>query len=738
MENNQLIYFNFFSICALIPTIFGIILSYFLISIKNKSTATSILGLNLLFLSIFYLAYFVSTTFYHPLSAYHRIFTISGSLLCMSFFTIFFFYFPDGHKTRFAKYLIFFLLSVIVILITVFTYNATVNSEIVFNFNHHAYDFSSSMIEKITPLIILTYLTLIIISGIYRAIKQPSGKRKEILIIAITAFLTLLIPSITNLLSRYGIVSRNLYQITQDLSTISGYYIIVIIYLNSGTEHTTFITRIIAVTFATFLIAFQLLSYFTLKEQESTFFKIKQTQSSAQINSPDLIARTGYSPKNEFSHSINAVFFEETPHFKTYLESKLTNRSYIDTLIRKSKPDSFSNKYNNYLIFYSKYEEKIIASIYNYRSLREFIDPQSKTFIIIIFLTIGSVLFGYKFIFLYSITNPLNNLQNGIDNVNEGNYNVNIPIAVEDEIGYITKNFNHMVNIIHSSEKKLSDYAENLENKVRERTIELEQSLNDLETAQNQLIEQEKMAFLGGLVAGVAHEINTPLGICVTAASHLKKNTNSALKDFNDNTITRSFFEQYLKNTLDSSDIILKNLENADLLINSFKKVAVDQSDESHREFNVPEYINDIIHSLKPQLKENNVNISFEFAKDNNITIFNYPGALYQSLTNLIMNSIIHAFNNESENPLIVISCQKMDQEIEIIYSDNGKGMNQDTLSKIFHPFFTTRRGNGGSGLGMNIVYNQITRKMQGTIEARSNPGEGTVFKILIPPLKIS
>lgn len=739
MNNSEIIYFNFFSICSLIPAVFGIILSLFLLRLKNRTSSTTILGMNLIFLSMFYFAYFISSALYHPLAAYHRIFTISGSLLCMSFFTFFVFHFPDPYKPKFSKILFSIQISGILILTIAFIFSTIFRAQIEFNFSNHAYDFSKTPIEKLTPLIILFYLTLVPVFGVIRAIRKPSGKRKEIIFIAFTAYLTLLIPSITNLLSRYGIVSRAVYQVTQDLSTLSGYYIIVIIYLNSGKEKTTFIMRIIAITFATILIAFQLLSFFALKEQEDAFFIIKETESKARLDTQSLLARLKFEfnksglettiIKNNINTNSDGIIFHRTREILLSQKNILQDKE-------SGTPHYISTGKDNYILFFTKSTNSIYASIYDYRTLRLFVQPQSQTFIIIILITIFAMLFGYKSVFLYSITKPLENLQNGINNVNQGNYNIKVPVAVEDEIGYITRNFNNMVSLIKTSEKQLSDYANNLEAKVKERTDELQQSLSELETAQKQLIEQEKMALLGSLVAGVAHEINTPLGVCVTAVSHLKKNTNSAIKDFQAEKITKTFFENYLKNTLDSSEIIIKNLESADTLIRSFKQIAVDQSDESHREFDAKEYINDILHSLAPQLKENNISISITNS-DENFYIDNYPGALYQVITNLIMNSIIHAFpKNFQPKPEITIRCFKEANYVKVIYQDNGCGMDSQTVNKIYNPFFTTKRSEGSSGLGMNIVFNKVTGQMQGKIEIESSPGNGVKFSLLIPPLK--
>ncbi len=287
------------------------------------------------------------------------------------------------------------------------------------------------------------------------------------------------------------------------------------------------------------------------------------------------------------------------------------------------------------------------------------------------------------------------------------------------------------------AEEEVKSLNVELEQRVDERTKELKaandelrHTLQNLQIAQTQLIQTEKMASLGSLVAGVAHEINTPIGIGVTAASHLKKITEKLKSLYTANTIRKNDLDDFIINTLDSCDIILANIWRASEIITSFKDVAVDQSSEFRRDFNIKKYLEEILISLHPNIKKTHHKIIIEC--NDNLVINNFPGLFCQIITNLIMNSLIHAFASRDDGT-IIIDIEKSDTDIILLFSDNGIGIPSENLSKIFDPFFTTKRGEGGTGLGLNIVYNIILQKLKGTISVESEPGNGTIFKISFP-----
>lgn len=280
------------------------------------------------------------------------------------------------------------------------------------------------------------------------------------------------------------------------------------------------------------------------------------------------------------------------------------------------------------------------------------------------------------------------------------------------------------------AEQVLANYSRELEREVAERTRELSQVLDNLKATQRQLVEAEKMASLGGLVAGVAHEINTPVGVGVTAASLLEEKTATFRNLYENGQMKRSDLEKYLDLAGQTSQMVLSNLHRAAELIQSFKQVAVDQSSEERREFRVKAYLEEVLLSLRPKLKRTHHTI--EINGDDNLTLDSYPGVFAQIVTNLVMNSLIHAYGPEDQGQL-TFDFKQANGCFIFEYADNGRGIPKENLGKIFDPFFTTKREQGGSGLGLHIVYNLVTQKLGGTIRCESELGVGTTFIIEAP-----
>jgi len=252
----------------------------------------------------------------------------------------------------------------------------------------------------------------------------------------------------------------------------------------------------------------------------------------------------------------------------------------------------------------------------------------------------------------------------------------------------------------------------------------------DLLDAQTQLVEQEKMASLGSLVAGVAHEINTPLGIGVTAASHLKEVARDLNEWLQSGKLKRSDLEGFEGSVREGSQIILRNLQRAAKLVKSFKQVAVDQTGEVRRDFDLKTSLEELFTSLRPRFKRSRISIDLDCAED--IALTSYPGALSQIVSNLVINSLTHAFSAGEEGHISLV-VRGQEHTVEFHYMDDGHGMEQDVLDHIYEPFFTTRRGDGGSGLGMHIVYNLVTQLLNGTIVCQSRPGHGLTVRFRIP-----
>jgi signal transduction histidine kinase len=316
--------------------------------------------------------------------------------------------------------------------------------------------------------------------------------------------------------------------------------------------------------------------------------------------------------------------------------------------------------------------------------------------------------------------------------------------ATQGELGQLAAAFDSMAEGLEhkerersSAEEQLLRLNEELEERVTRRTEELananrdlQQTLEDLQRTQKQLVLSEKLAALGELVAGVAHEINTPVGVALSAGSTLAEKNRTLADLFAQGEMKRSDLAQFLDDSREGAEMILANLNRASELIRSFKMVAVDQVSEQRRIFNVKNYIDEILRSLRPKLKKTQHQI--EVFCDKDLVIESYPVALSQILTNLLINSLLHAFDPEQAG-VIRIEAARNNGTLEIRYIDNGKGMPAEIRDRIFEPFFTTARSQGATGLGLHIVFNIVTRTLGGTIVCESAPGQGTSFHLTMP-----
>ena len=280
------------------------------------------------------------------------------------------------------------------------------------------------------------------------------------------------------------------------------------------------------------------------------------------------------------------------------------------------------------------------------------------------------------------------------------------------------------------AESELLNLNSELEQRVSKRTAELEASLETLKKTQGHLIQSEKMAALGGLVAGVTHEINTPIGLGVTASSFLEEKLFTLNKLYQSQDLSSKNFEKILRDAMDASATVKHNLKRAVELVGNFKEIAVDQSSEKRRRFNVRDYLDEILMSLQPKVKRTRHEIITICPED--LEINSYPGAFSQIITNLIINSLTHAFKNMDPGEM-EIRITAENNRLIIVYRDNGCGMSPDAAAKIFDPFFTTRRSSGGTGLGMYIVYNLVTQTLGGQIECITSQAEGMNITIRIP-----
>ena len=301
-----------------------------------------------------------------------------------------------------------------------------------------------------------------------------------------------------------------------------------------------------------------------------------------------------------------------------------------------------------------------------------------------------------------------------------------LKIKGRDEFGEVVDAFNQIERRLVSDIERRTE----AERSLRESNNELMEAMDSLKLAQESLVQSEKFAALGALVAGVAHEINTPVGIAVTGASFLLEEGRRIEKLMGQGAIRKSEIAQFIDSVIEGSQLVLNNAERAAYLINSFKQVAADETSEVRRTFHLKSYLNEVLTSLRPMYKKTAINV--RVSCPDGIEMDTYPGLLAQVITNLVSNALTHGFDAGAEGE-IVIEARVESKWVVIDCANNGKVIPSESIPRLFEPFFTTRRSEGGTGLGLNIVSNIVTQRLGGTVKVVSDAVLGTIFTVRIP-----
>ncbi|MBF4693552.1 sensor histidine kinase [Fusibacter ferrireducens] len=408
---------------------------------------------------------------------------------------------------------------------------------------------------------------------------------------------------------------------------------------------------------------------------------------------------------------MNASIYDSEDPLKPYIHAIFSPKPELVSIDYQGKPYylmSYSIDNNKWHVITLLDRESINKSIYGIY------------FWIVFFMVIAFILaVGTIHLMVRRHTKPYELLVSFADDIASGDYSKNIPeshLSRADEMGMICNSFQSIITTFRN------------ENVVLEEKIS--QKNKELELQYQYIIETEKAASLGNLVAGVAHEINTPLGVSISTTSHIELLNQKNLELIEQGKMTKADLIEYFEGIGEATHLLTNNLNRAAGLVKSFKKIAVNQSSEVRVKFNLKETIEDVILSLRGEYKRQQHQIQLNC--DSAIELDSFPGAYSQIITNLIMNSIEHGFRDRM-NGIIRIECQLQSDVLVLVYEDNGRGIDPEHMKKIFEPFFTTNRKNGNSGLGMNVVYNIITQTLLGKIVLESEVNRYTRFIIEVP-----
>ena len=604
---NTFIYQNFFTVCALIPTAFMLTLAIVFMIIQKKSRATFHFGVTFIYMTLFYLGYLVAAMVYHPAAAYHRVVTILVINPLLIHLALGAYYFPDERNVKFGRvlglalYVIHFIIAGIMLWVLF-------HSGKVFHFAGHYWDFDADRASKYFGVVILIYFLCMPAVGIWRVIVTRTRERWIALALPMIVYVTTMVPAVINTLSRDGLIDRGTYQVTQDLFTITGFFIFTILYLNATKDRTNFMVRILGISFATFLIVFQALSYFSLRDLDDAYDSLRrrdlllalETERSpgevryiteyrpgSENPAPDIIkgikgldvdfSSLGPEYCNTIQYerihgavvrkqglAVENALYAPCPFFRGYRDTILNAgeisgekkigagdalalcldlqprilytankirsldendfRERVARFMAGMKPELkyFRKAMEEYLrtrdlqgealragllkflapmtpagtrryrrsrdgmthytafMHYDPAGDRIVEGGFSYRAYREFLDPTATKYVVILGIILLVIFVGYQFFFLRAFAQPLRNLREAMYRVGKGDYDVTVPVRVSDELGYITGNFNAMVETIKTSKEALAEYAENLETMVEERTSELKQARDAL------------------------------------------------------------------------------------------------------------------------------------------------------------------------------------------------------------------------------------------------------------------
>jgi signal transduction histidine kinase len=324
-----------------------------------------------------------------------------------------------------------------------------------------------------------------------------------------------------------------------------------------------------------------------------------------------------------------------------------------------------------------------------------------------------------------SIRLPLHQIMTSMQAITSGDFDRQVQgTGAKDEVGAMAR----AVEVFREN----AIAKRKTEDELRASKERAESALLELNTAQQNLIDAERLAALGGLVAGVAHEVNNPIGISLTVASSFARRAEMFETELKSDTqLRRSQLEEFVRSSRDAAQQLVANLHRAGELIQSFKQVAVDRSHAERRQFSLSEATDQIVASLKPVLRKAAIGLSIDVPEG--LVIDGYPGFYGQILTNLFLNAANHAFADGRSGTISISARPRGNDDVEIIFADNGAGMTPDVQRQAFDPFFTTRRNEGGTGLGLHIVYNLVTQQLGGRMMLDSRLGQGTTFRIIMP-----
>lgn len=411
--------------------------------------------------------------------------------------------------------------------------------------------------------------------------------------------------------------------------------------------------------------------------------------------------------------------YVETPNHREFLSYKAKEAN--------PKADSISLQRK---IEYEGDTLGVVNLVYSLEEARNRAESQSRLLLTILSVQLVFSVALMSFFLRKRVTAPLHALESSAAGIAAGDLETQLPELGNDEFGVLSNQLERMRGVLYRAFHDLEERVKLRTADLEEVNSELQGTLDKLRHAQGELVQSEKLAALGSLVAGISHELNTPIGNGLTVASSLYESTTKIRGDMKDGGLKRSSLEGYLDDMDEGMSLVCVSLEKASELVSSFKQVAVDRATENRRRFMLSSLLKETRLTMATVMKHEPYTLDIKEHGD--VALNSFPGPLGQVITNLLNNAVLHAFDGRGHGHIQITTVQQPGA-VKIILDDDGKGISEANISRIFDPFFTTKLGEGGSGLGLHIVHNIVTAVLGGTIEVRSEIGVGTTFVLKIP-----
>lgn len=843
MELFNHIYLTFFSIGSLIPVIALGYITIFIFAIPKKSDSTTHLACGYLLMTIFNFAYLISSSLYIPHAAYHRWLTVAVIIPAEIHFNMFMLYFGGFTHRRLAHLLFIFQYAISITLTFIFCI-VTYHAPKIFHFDGHYYDFDADRISAFIGIIIICYILLFITIMIYKALTLKGRERRIVVYSGIAYLSATVIPSITNTLSRKGVIDREVFQISWALFNLFGFFLLAVVYINNTKERTNLLSQITAISLVTILTLFQAFSYVSMRDLDRSFHELRINQAArcaAEISyrPQGLVYLAAFTPDTLRPLPAMSIGNQSIAGDPRERMPRMTIGQSADLQALANAPlhrfvDHNGQHFITY-VFTTETRNIVYEAGFAYELYRFYLHPTSKKHLVMAFFLLGFVLIGFRLFFLGVFVRPFSRLVSAVKQVNEGNLDTSVSSSAGHEIGYLSDSFTRMVHSIKKSRDDLEEtrlYLKNIvdsmpsvligvdsEARITHWNIEAQRitSMNEDEVLgkridemvpqmsilvkridrtirrrtpqkfekvtyrindetrvgdimiyplvtngvrgavirvdditdrvriEEMMVQSEKMASVGGLAAGMAHEINNPLGGIMLAAQNiirrlspeLQKNREVAKESGTDlEAIVRYMNAREINKMVEG---ILEMGERASKIVTNMLNFSR-RSESKMAPANIAEVVEKAIdlasndYNLKKKYDFRHIEIIRDF-EDNLPQISCIITEIQQVILNLLKNAAQAMAEKQYENkkPKITIRIRKETYRIRVEIEDNGPGIPEKIRKRIFEPFFTTKSAGIGTGLGLSVSYFIIHNDHKGTLSVESESGKWTRFIIRLP-----